>query len=102
MGATGTTPYKRLGAWTARAADTVYQAPTGGIAVAIAEVTAQVAYNLAAYTDAATPPTTQREKIASINTGGVFVCCPVKKYDYWEIKTASVSNVSVWWISLEP
>lgn len=98
MGADVRTPYKKLGAWLARASNTVYQALTDGFVCAITG-SAQI---VSGYTDGSNPPTTERQS----NYGGAgagqeaSISMPVKKNDYWEV--IPTISATVFWIPLEP
>ena len=96
MGATITTPTKRLGAWLARANDTIYQAACDGFVCGYSLAGIGACTSL---TDAATPPTV----IRGTNYTGVDgtprdAPTPVKKNDYWKVTGATV----VFWIPLGP
>lgn len=84
------------GSWASKSANTVYQADTDGILIAIRNGVA--ADNVEIYSDSANPPTTLRGVSYSAGgSNGGTVVSPVKKDDYYK---ASTNATSVYWIPL--
>ena len=98
MGAQIKRPVKRLGVWSVKAVNTVYQAATDGFAIAELDSV----NDLNGLTDSANPPVTLRtnnsDSDGASNPAGVTL--PVRKGDYWEITSGGAPNV--YWIPLEP
>lgn len=108
MGAHPTQPKRRLGAWLARAHDTIYLAATDGQVQAFFNMGEADDGTLTIDSDGATPPTVDRNKVGTgINdsyANMVYnVVSEVRKGDYWRVtKTSIVSAIVVWWIPTEP
>jgi len=107
-GANVSAPYKKLGAWLSRAYNTIYQAVSDGFVIGFHDLGNTDAGALVLDTDGSTPPTTTRTKSATTDSDSYLnmaynFCAPVRKGDYWEVtKTGTMSNVTIWWIPLEP
>jgi len=80
---------KAFGAWQARAADTVYQAPTDGFVIVTLRADRGNGTEVIGYTDGANPPTTRRGCASGdyLDTGAVYGSfnMPVRKGDYYRI-----------------
>ena len=96
MGADATQPRNRLGAFAARANNTVYQESTDGFIVGlnINDTPLEILID-----ESTNPPTTQRQYD---NAAGVpdliSLFCSVPKNWYWKI----VGAATVWFVPLEP
>lgn len=96
MGAEITIAYKKLGAWLARANNTVYQAATDGLVI-----TRSISNgNLCGYTDNDNPPITIRGEAVCecVEATRDSILLPVRKNDYWKVEDADI----IFWIPLEP
>lgn len=86
-----------LGAWLARAKDTVYQAAADGFVCATKEADTSTVIG---YTDSGNPPTViRRQEYHGTEVCGIIF--PVKKNDYWKV-TNTLGNLTLFWIPLEP
>jgi hypothetical protein len=99
-----------LGAWVAKAVDTIYQAATDGFVIAMIDCpTSSDRGRLDGYTDSAATPTTKR-CACEASLQGLYnmiqvasIMMPVKKNDYWKMtKTtdAGTPTYTVYWIPL--
>ena len=91
MGSRITALYKKLGAWTTLANNTVYQASTDGFVCAygVGDVTVQ------GLTEGSNPPTIIRQQAHSDPPALTML---VKKNDYWKVTGCN----AIFWIPLEP
>lgn len=97
MGGEISMPYKKLGAWLARAKDTVYQAATDGFVCATKDASTSTVIG---YTDSVNPPTViRRQEYHVSEVSGISF--PVRKNDYWKV-TTTLGNLILFWIPLEP
>lgn len=92
---------KMFGAWQQKAPNAVYLAETDGFVLGYAVGTI---YDICAYTDAGTNPTTKRAQIENYNPGESnhthsFIM-PVRKSDYWKVKVDSGSVSAIYWLPL--
>lgn len=97
----GTGGVNGLGSWQTFTFNTVHQASSDGMVVAIMHGTSQA--GIQGFTDSSNPPTTVRLNTYSWATSGgsASLTMPVKAGDYWKVTTAySAANTSVYWVPL--
>ncbi|MDP2166774.1 MAG: hypothetical protein Q8J64_00395 [Thermodesulfovibrionales bacterium] len=88
----------QLGAWESKVKNTVYQAGTDGLVMAMVKVTSE---EMDGYTDAANPPTTLRLRVHTA-TGLAYnaFTFPVRKGDYWKVTLTATELYNIWWMPI--
>jgi len=87
-----------FGAWEDKNAGVVYQAPSDGFVIAIAQGANVLIEGL---TDSNNPPTTRRVWENAVNQAPESVTMPVKKGNYWRINFSAATTYSrVSWLPL--
>lgn len=83
-----------FGAWESKSDNTVYQAPSDGLVIAVGKHNNNTIYGR---TDSNYPPATLVSQETSVNQQYQSIIMPVKKNDHWRVENA---NISVYWLPL--